>query len=127
MFIKNCFNYTTRNDLAHLSVESIWVEFKIKGNKPFLINSLYRPPSAKVSYFYAMVEMTFKEDKHVHSLGDFNIDYKMDESLQANPIFHIESLCNMKQLVDFPMRVTLTTSTTIDLILTNNPDSHMYT
>ena len=74
-----------------------------------------------------MVEMTFKEDKHVHSLGDFNINNKMDESLQANSIFHIESLCNMKQLVDFPMRVTLTTSTTIDLILNNNPDSHMYT
>ena len=49
-------------------------------------------------------------------MGDLNYDYKLDETLSSNPLHQIEILDGMRQLINSPTRVTLTTSTLIDVV-----------
>ena len=58
-------------------------------------------------------------------LGDFNIDYKMDESLHENQINHIENLFLLTQMINKPTRVTTSSSTCIDHLLSSIPQKHI--
>ena len=58
-------------------------------------------------------------------MDDLNDDYKFDESLSSNPLHQIEVLYGMRQLINTPTRVTLTTSTLIDVMLSNDYESHI--
>jgi hypothetical protein len=107
----------------------LWTEINIKKHN-FLIGNFYRPPSSNVSYFeniQSIIEKATYEDKTLIIAGDFNVDYKLNDDLYKNKIFYLESLFGLKQLVDFPTRVTIQSKTCIDLILSNNPDIHVHT
>ena len=58
-------------------------------------------------------------------LGDFNIDYKMDESLHENQIYLIENLFLLTQMINKPTRVTTSSSTCIDHLLSSIPQKHI--
>ena len=49
-------------------------------------------------------------------VDDLNYDYKLDETLSSNPLHQIEILDGMRQLINSPTLVTLTTSTLIDVV-----------
>ena len=68
--------------------------------------------------------MAQSEDANMIILGDLNFDYKLDDSLNKNPIYNLEDLFELKQLITEPTRVTDTSSSTIDVILTSMPESH---
>jgi hypothetical protein len=105
----------------------LWVEVKLPGISPFLVGTFYRPPSVKKEYndkIKTNIEKASLDNKQMYITGDFNIDYNCKVS---NLITEIEDLNNLKQLVRFPTRVTPTSSTTIDIILTTNPELHTKT
>ena len=88
---------------------------------------MYRPPSSNSDYFKGIldiIEAASLEDKEYVVLGDLNYDYKIDETLSSNPIHYIENLYGMTQLISKATRVTMTSSTLIDIILTTAPDNH---
>ena len=89
--------------------------------------SLYRPPSADAAYLNSITDIFEKvvDDNHIVILGDFNINYKLQDSNDNHPIRLIESYFQLTQLILEPARVTPTSATTIDLILTNSPEKHM--
>jgi hypothetical protein len=60
-------------------------------------------------------------------MGDLNYNYQFNESLSSNPLHTIESMFDMHQLVTKPTRVTLTTSTLLDVIMSNIPLLHCKT
>ena len=60
-------------------------------------------------------------------MGDLNYDYKLDEPLSSNPLHQIEILYGMRQLINSPTRVTLTTSTIIDVMFSTEHESHAVT
>ena len=47
--------------------------------------------------------------------------------LSKNPVMYIESFFQLSQLVSQPTRVTTTSSTLLDIILTSMPESHVKT
>ena len=57
-------------------------------------------------------------------LGDLNYDYVANESLHTNPVHYIEALYEMSQLITEKTRVTQSTESTLDIILTTNPGLH---
>ena len=61
-------------------------------------------------------------DNDLIILGDFNIDYTIGDN---TPIHSLECLFSLHQLINKPTRVTASSSTCIDLILTTMPDSHV--
>ena len=130
MYIKDSINFKERNNInTNDTIEIIWSEIITKGNSPnTLIACVYRPPNADKEYFENMLDTFQKanlEEKEIIILGDFNINYIMDENLHDNPVFLIESLFGLTQLISSPTRVTTTSSSLIDLILTTCPDKHL--
>ena len=110
-------------------VESVWISTRLKGDN-VAIGIMYRPPSADNDYFSAMLnQLDFIHDKFdkVILMGDLNFNYDFDVSLRNNPIHNIESLYEMEQLVTNPTRVTTTSSTLLDVILSNVSQYHVLT
>ena len=91
---------------------------------------MYRPRSTDAEYFNNMVDqidqMHTEFDK-VILMGDLSFDYVLDKSLTRNPLHHIKTLYDMKQLVNLPTRVTSTTSALHHVIMSNDPESHVLT
>ena len=95
-----------------------------------MLGMVYRPPSSNNDYFNCILNQI----DHVHYLieniilmVDLSYNYTIDESLSCNPLHQIEVLYNMRQLTTSPTRVTLTTSTLIDVLFTNDHNSHVMT
>lgn len=87
----------------------------------FNIVALYNPPSHDVS-FYDDLDKLFK---HINSctesifLGDFNINW-LEKSRRTN-LKRLLSKHSLQQMVKGPTRITRTSKTMINLIVTNRP------
>ena len=111
-------------------VESVWVEISLNKKETYIVGTIYRPPSSGTAYYDGIlndIEFVQSINEKIILLGDLNIDYSFDHSLHSNPIHLIEHTYNMKQLVLQPTRVTATTSSLIDVILTTVADDHVKT
>ena len=130
MYVKNGIDFQTRDDLTQYDIESVWIEVKISKNEPLLISTMYRPPSADRCYYNNMLDLLDKvttENKELLLLGDLNFDYKIDESLSTNAVHYMENLYILKQLVDQPTRITNSSKTLLDVILSSIPEKHNVT
>ena len=57
-------------------------------------------------------------------MGDLNYDYVVNESLHSNPIHYIESLHDISHLITEKTRVTQSTESILEVILTTDPSLH---
>ena len=108
-------------------IESIWVKVTLN-SESYAIGVIYRPPSADRNYYKEILnqlDFIHANFEKVILMGDLNFDYKFDVSLSSNPVYNIECLYDMKQLITEPTRVTVTTSTLIDVILSNVSQLHV--
>ena len=112
------------------SCENIWLNVITKDSKSYIVGVLYRHPfSTDVANFIDQLNQTLQDITSAGNkcviLGDFNIDILKLESA------HIISYLNMLQsnafhsIVDKPTRVTATSSTLIDHVLTNDAISQI--
>jgi hypothetical protein len=127
IYVKETYSYKIRNDLVTDDIECLWIEVKLAGISPFLVGTFYRPPSVNKEYnekIKTNIERAGLDNKQMYITGDFNIDYNNKVS---NLITEIEELHGLTQIVKFPTRVTPSSSTSIDLILTTNPELHKNT
>ena len=128
LYIRDNVKQKLRPDLFIPGIESLWVEIFIPNSGPYLIGTMYRPPSARKEYYENMIEnieLAASNNKEIILLGDLNFDYKLDESLSSNPVYWIEALFELTQLIEKPTRRTLTTSSLLDVILTSRPEKHI--
>ena len=119
-------------------IENIFIDIFLPKTKPVTLGFFYRPPNQY--NFLHLKEDDFKklnpESKELHILGDININTLIDDN---RSIFEIRkntplrnslpSLCkqyinfcssfSLKQLISSPTRITCSSSTIIDHILTN--------
>ena len=91
---------------------------------------MYRPPSTNVEYFTNMLyllDQMYSNNNNVILLGDLNHDYDSSGNLALNPLYQFETLYSVKQLVAVPTRVTLNTSSLLDIIFSTDHESHSIT
>jgi hypothetical protein len=91
---------------------------------------MYRPPSAGCAYYENIlnqIEKVHSSNNKVVLLGDLNFDYLSDNDLVSGPLHNIETIYDMKQIVVSPTRVTTSSSSLLDVILTTCPDDHVRT
>lgn len=104
-------------------IEIIWVKVFVK-KETFIIATIYRPPNTDSSAFFSTFEDTlidiYATYDNIFCLGDFNINMlNVDSTLTSNLLTLIEPL-NLVQIMDEPTRITESTASLIDLILTNS-------
>ena len=131
MYIRDSIAYKIRSDivLSAPHVENLWIEFKLLMDVSCLMCSMYRPPSAGINYYKGVLDIMDRaslENKEILLLGDLNFDYKVDESLSSNPVHYIENLYLMQLMITGKTRVTQSSETLIDVLLTTMPELHTH-
>lgn len=113
--------YARRLDLEKEGMEIVWIEIHSKYNS-FLFGTLYRPPNSNMSYWDLFTESVGKAVDTLLPLiltGDFNINMQVSGS---NRFKNILSRFNLSNVVNEPTHFTETSSSCIDLLITNRPN-----
>ena len=113
-----CFDVNAPRD-----IEAIFINVQLSKNPSFIVSTMYRHPQGK-SETYTFINSVFnkmlKQNKTFYVLGDLN-DNQLKNS--KSPLKSIIYKNGLKQLIETPTRVTTTSSTLIDVIITNRRDS----
>ena len=125
-YISDGLIWDRRLDLENEKIEVVWLEIRPKCSKGILIASVYRPPDSSKhldkdfnELFNSMLTKAMSESKETILLGDMNanfLDNKDNKDLKS--IFNVHGL---KQMIRQPTRITESTESLIDIILTNKP------
>lgn len=120
IYVKNNIYCRRRDDLEDIYCENIWLEVQSL-KKKFLIGLFYRPPNSTIEFwdsFESNIEKASDLNLDLLILGDFNQDI-----LNLNPschIYRIMSKFNLHNIINQPTRITATSKTCLDLIMTNH-------
>lgn len=126
LYVKDSYTYLERPDLRNGDAlyESIFIEICQSVGKNIVIGVVYKPPSTNLHNFSeafdSLISSLLKENKLVYIMGDFNIDllkYSIDNNVSdfVNMLFSNYYL----PLITRPTRITNTTATLLDNIITN--------
>ena len=99
-------------------------------NNDVLFVGIYRPPKATGSNYYLKLEAELNslcmwatmECATVILTGDLNLDRLRPESTEGKLLINLEEVYGLECLVTEPTRITCTSATLLDVILTNRPD-----
>ena len=112
------------------SCENIWLNVITKDSKSYIVGVLYRHPfSTDVADFIDQLNQTLQDITSAGNkcviLGDFNIDILKLESTHTTSYLNMLRSNAFHSIVDKSTRVTATSSTLIDDILTNDASSQI--
>ena len=109
-------------------MEAICLEIKKPKSKPVLISTWYCPPDSKSDIFDSFekfIQEIDNEDKEMIIAGDFNCDMLSNDNNNPNikKLKDVLDIYQLQQHIDNPTRITTSTKTLIDLILTRIDDT----
>ena len=123
MYIKDDIQYKRRFDLENANIEAIWLEIKQVHRKPIIISSLYcRSQQDVPEYLNSLSEImsdVTNENKEIFLMGDLNCDF-LKKNPATNHMSVFMDMFNLNQLVTKATRITPTSKTLLDVILTTN-------
>jgi exonuclease III len=129
IYLRSFINYKIRDDLVPSELEAVCIEIINPHSNPFLVITVYRPPSASSEFFDHFKKLINKaidnENKEMYVLGDLNCNMLKTDKDSNAPIKKIKSLYELyqlSQLIDEATRITMTTTSLIDHIVTNTPE-----
>lgn len=125
MYIANQVTYTRRSDIESQDIESIWIEVQIKNSRPFLICSVYRPPSATndwLEQFSLQIETSLSICNEIYIMGDINIDMENGTLLNTTWKEIIETN-DLAQVINKYTRVTAHSQKIIDHVYASISDN----
>ena len=114
-------------------METVFIELDksvFNTDSNIVIGVIYRMPNSSVDVFNDRISdilnVLQRERKLCYLLGDLNIDLlKAEDHRATGELLDVLYCCNVFPLITKPTRVTGTTATLIDHILTNNLDNDM--
>ena len=115
-------------DGSDFDIEAITIRLNL-GNNIIVITSIYRPPSANVTYFQNMISfidkvLSFGFDSVF--LGDFTLDF-IDQGIGFAKVTETCNIFYLQQLIDKPTHSTIDTASCIDLCFSIVPEKHIFT
>ena len=123
LYVRNSIAFNLRPDLAVDGLEAVWIELLLPRTKGILICSIYRPPND--NGFLEKLESSLSKinpGSEIHILGDLNIDFSRPLSPLMSRYTEILNFYGLEQLVTEPTRITPTSSSIIDHVVTNVRD-----
>ena len=128
IYIREDLKYQRRLDLENHELEALVIEIFIKHSKSLLISVIYRPPDSSKylnknfqCVFNDFISTAMSENKEFILSGDLNCDYiKRSEHEALKDCLKINGF---KQLIDEPTRITINTSSLIDIIATTHENN----
>ena len=125
-YVRCNINYSPRLDLSIDQIENLCIEIRKPKCKPFLVATWYRPPDSLISTFNCFETLVGRidaENIEYYLMGDLNCDLSSKElDHNSTKLMNIADLYNLHQVINEPTRITISSSTMIDLIFTNTVD-----
>lgn len=125
LYVKNTYKFRVLDVAEHGDLlEQVWISLKIQG-KSVCLGSIYRPPSENLNNCLRVLENTLISLLPSHDFvlfgSDFNIDCLSNQggSLTLNTFLNKYGL---HQIITQPTRITNSTSTLLDIIVTSSLD-----
>ena len=122
LYLSSRIKYTRREDLEE-DFEVIWIQVQLKSSK-YLIGCVYRAPDESLDifdYFDDVVRYATINKLEVIIVGDLNCDCLNLTLRQTKRLLEFIMANQLEQLIKQPSRVTPTTSTLIDVLITSTP------
>lgn len=126
IFVHNRFKTKPRDDIGILSIPNVleMCAVELVSITNIVIIALYRPAGPLTDDFFnilnALFDVLSREDKFIVIGGDFNVDVLVDAPVQR-AFFDLIHSNNLNVTIDVPTRITPTSSSCIDNIITNLP------
>ena len=115
------------NTISGISVagfHQLWIKVQIRNLRSLVICTAYRPPDIPVRCFDTDLTPSFiaasLHNKTIYILGDLNCNLLNLENPDSRALLDFCRLYNLSQMVKTPTRVTPSTETLIDVILSSN-------
>jgi exonuclease III len=126
IYLRNSINYKVRSDLVPDQLEVVCLEIMKPNSQPFILFTVYRPPSASqdfFTHFESFIKSIDDEMKETIILGDLNCDLKKENyDAPTKKLTSVYEMYQMSQLIEEATRVTIQTATLIDHVVTNRPE-----
>ena len=128
IYAKKCLNPTIVNTdvTTHSDVEDVFIKVQCRKLPSVIIGCMYRHPKALIESFDYITDI-FRNicllKKKIFILGDMN-DNLLSKNNKLSQIIRNNKLT---QLIDTPTRTTPTSTTLLDVIITNCPDQVIHT
>lgn len=121
IYLKSNLEYNVHHSEVFSENNTWFLSVKVrKGIKKGLYSILYHSPNSSdtsfLDFFERMVETVLDEYENNILVGDFNINLLRTNN-NTKRLSNIITMSGMKQLVKYPTRVTNTSSTMIDLVV----------
>ena len=129
IYIRKSITYSERPDLVADNLEAVCLEVAKPNSRPFIVSSIYRPPSAPVELFNNiehMIGQIDNDDKEVYILGDLNCNLLDPTNQNAQHLCQIMELYQLTQLIKNPTRITDLTSSLLDVCITSCPEKILH-
>ena len=123
LYYRDSLNCIRRPEFEISQIETLWSEFSLPNSRPFLVCTVYRPPSAHsqwIDLFEKEISIALTTGLETILMGDFNIDYNPGTNKKW---LNLVQLFDLSQLVSESTRVTETTAKIIDHIYTSHPEN----
>ena len=123
LYIRNWIKFKRRPEYEISRIETIWAEIESPNSKPFLLCSVYRPPSVhseRIDLFEEELSIAQATGLEYILMGDFNIDLNPC----TNNIWSILlQMFDLTQLFQEPTRVTQSSASLIDHVYSSHPEN----
>ena len=105
----------------HYRLESLSIQIKLGNFRPFLITAIYLPDVSMDVFqeFESLVNAIDKENKESIIIGDTNCDLLTPSYIHTKQLKTLLTKYELTQLINEPTRVTASSKTIIDHIITN--------
>ncbi|XP_068707424.1 uncharacterized protein [Montipora foliosa] len=123
---QNGLKFSRRYDLERMrSYEALWLQVEIN-RKKYLFCCAYRAPDESLGIFGYLEDILHKatrENFEVIILGDLNCDCLKSELKQTERMYEFLMANELTQMIAEPTRVTSTSSSLSDVLITSTPNS----
>ena len=127
LYVRDTISFSDRKDIIPDGLEMVCIELNLPYNKSLLISTWYRPPNSHMNifdYWAGFLSKCDNEDKELILIGDLNCN--VSKNVPHAHTCKLQFLCSLyqiDQLIKECTRLTPTSATLIDLILTNTPEN----
>ena len=122
ILLSNCIPFCPHLDLSGGQIESIWGELYPRSKRSLLLCCAYRPPSKMDFYDHFMIECEngVQRSQKMLLLGDLNSDTLSTKLPECRLLQSFSSSFGLQDMFVGPTRVTESTSSHLDVFLTNS-------
>ena len=125
VYLRSNINYQIRDDLCDDHLECVVIEIIRPHSRPFIVSTWYKPPNSPQDIFQqfeSLIDKVDSEQKDFYLLGDLNCNMQDGSNHNSSTLTNILDIYGLSQLISEPTRITPTSSTLIDLCITNSPE-----